>query len=148
MVARTVRDRKAASSVSPLRPDRKHGQFARAFLSQEVARQKQTLTRLAVQQSLFRRAHFRRQGARLTSLATPTRQKARTICPCFLVSRSGSTETNTDAIGRATIAIPPRAFPKARRAAYKSRHSDQETMRVQSHSHFYIQSQPLRSKNG
>ena len=55
----------------------------------------------------------------------PTRQKARTICPCFLVSRSGSTETNTDAIGRATIAIPPRAFPKARRAAYKSRHSDQ-----------------------
>lgn len=59
-------------------PDRKHGQFVRAFLSQEVARQKQTLTRLAVQQSLFRRAHFRRQGARLTSLATPTKK----LCEC------------------------------------------------------------------
>ncbi len=31
---------------------------------------------------------------------------------------------------------------------FKSRYSDQETMRVQRHSHFYIQSQPLRSKNG
>ena len=39
--------------------------------------------------------------------------------------RSGSTETDTDAIDKIAIAIPPRAFPKARRAAYKSRHSDQ-----------------------
>ena len=31
---------------------------------------------------------------------------------------------------------------------FKSRYSDQETMRVPLHSHFYIQSQPLRSKNG
>ena len=70
----------------------------------------------------------RDRKAASSSLATPTRQKARTICPCFLVSRSGSTETNTDAIGCATIAIPPRAFPKARRAAYKSRHSGRETL--------------------
>ena len=43
----------------------------------------------------------------------------------FLYHRSGSTETDTDAIDDVAIAIPPRAFPKARRAAYKSRHSDQ-----------------------
>ena len=42
-----------------------------------------------------------------------------------LCLRSGSTETDTDAIDDVAIAIPPRAFPKARRAAYKSRHSDQ-----------------------
>ena len=43
----------------------------------------------------------------------------------FLCLRSGSTETDTDAIDKVAIAIPPRAFPKARLAAYKSRHSDQ-----------------------
>ena len=43
----------------------------------------------------------------------------------FFCLRSGSTETDTDAIDKIAIAIPPRAFPKVRRAAYKSRHSDQ-----------------------
>ena len=37
---------------------------------------------------------------------------------------SGSSQTNSDAIDKVAIAIPPRAFPKARRAANKSRHSD------------------------
>ena len=43
----------------------------------------------------------------------------------FFYHRSGSTETDTDAIDKVAIAIPPRAFPKARRAVYKSRHSNQ-----------------------
>ena len=42
----------------------------------------------------------------------------------FFCLRSGSTETDTDAIDKVAIAIPPRAFPKARLASYKSRHSD------------------------
>ena len=43
----------------------------------------------------------------------------------FFCLRSGSPKTNSDAIDDVAIAIPPRAFPKTRRAAYKSRHSDQ-----------------------
>ena len=51
------------------------------------------------------------QEAASLSLATPTKRKTRTNMSVFFCLRSGSTETDTDAIDKVAIAIPPRAFP-------------------------------------
>ena len=78
MVARTVRDRKAASS-SLATPTRQKTRTVCPCLF--VSRSGSPITisdAIGKQQSLFRREHFRRQGSRLTSLATPTKK----LCEC------------------------------------------------------------------